>query len=144
MKLYTSSNRNIRRQLFVARKAQGRLLFRVFVYCVVTALLTMLNCLGLVFLGATTGFIVLAVLVTLALVTSVALYDAANVSNRLVGPIVRAHGLVRGLANDDVVQPLEVRDGDEWQEWIQDFNSLVARLNVSSRRGVSVEGVTES
>ncbi len=120
-----------RQQMFVAPKAQGKLLLRVLVYCVVSAVVTsvlhtavgyfQLKISGVVWLC---GPIALALLATIPWV----LYDATKVSNRLFGPMARVQGAIRRLANRDPVGPIELRDDDAWHSWIQDFNGMTARV----------------
>lgn len=138
--------RHPRRQLFVARKAQGRLLLRVVVYCVVTSLMTTLAVQGAqAWLHWKPFQAFLSAPLVLLILLPFVLLDAARTSNRLVGPIARAQGAVRGLANNDPVAPLGIRQGDDWMEWTQDFNSMIARMNrfrpVASEE--SAEGTAE-
>ena len=126
-----SSDRMLRRQLFVAPKAQGYLLFRVMLYCALSSLVT-----GCFYHAAdllrdsTPRFFVWwgPVFLALNLTVPLVLYDAARASNRLVGPFARIHGAIRRLANHDPVSPLECRVDDTWAEWIQDFNIMLTRV----------------
>jgi hypothetical protein len=120
-----------RQQMFVAPKAQGKLLLRVLLYCTLTSVVTgglqaavgyfQLEFTGVVWL---LGPVALALLITIPWV----LYDATKVSNRLFGPMARVQGALRRLANRDPVSPIELRDDDAWHSWIQDFNGMAARV----------------
>lgn len=139
------SRRHPRRQLFVARKAQGRLLLRVVVYCVATSLLTAFVAYVAQSLFQWNPFWAAALApLVLLIFLPIVLFDAARTSNRLVGPIARAQGAVRGVANNDPVAPLGIRHGDDWTEWTQDFNSMLARINSfrSATREESAEGTS--
>lgn len=125
-----SRGRLPRRQLIVAPRLQGRLLGRVLLYCLASAVA---SCGTLLALRATVGgtpvgpsLVLLAVAV--GAVVWAAMYDAARISNQMVGPFVRVHGLLRRLCNGEPVAPMSVRGDDSWSEWIRDFNTLAARL----------------
>ncbi|MEM7312353.1 MAG: hypothetical protein AAF497_04295 [Planctomycetota bacterium] len=124
-------SRRLRRQLIVAPILQGRLLLHVSLYCVGSSVLTaILLQLLASYIGDVPSWTLVAAAITpaAAIVIPIAMFDAARVSNRIVGPFVRIRGAVRRLSNNDPVQPLRVRAGDDWEEWIRDFNLLVARI----------------
>ena len=100
-------------------------MFHVLLYCLASSVVTAVLQQSLAsYVGAIPSWTLVAVatLVAAAAVAPWAVWDAARVSNRIVGPFVRVRGAVRRLGNKEPVRPLSVRQGDDWEEWIQDFN----------------------
>lgn len=126
--------RPARRQLFVARTAQGRLLLRATLCCTLCSVLA--SAASLALFKVTEMHPVpawlLASLGTIFMTLPLVLFDAARLSNRLLGPFIRAQGAIRCLSHGDRVSPLLVRDHDDWHEWMQDFNAMVATVQSCS------------
>ncbi|MFW5693226.1 MAG: hypothetical protein ACOCWL_03330 [Thermoguttaceae bacterium] len=127
-----------RKQLFVDPKVQGALVFRAVLYwtvCLVTMFL-MLLCWRIVtgparpipahfddmwfFYGpaAVASFVLLPLVIV----------DVVRISNRFAGPLLRLRRSMRALARGEHVEPIEFRDGDFWQDFAEEFNQLVARV----------------
>ena len=122
----------LRRQLFVAPKAQGRIVSRAMLYCVVsTTLAATLFVLGTTFLTRFPVVAVYALVVigTLGVCLPWAMYDSARASNRLIGPFIRAQGVIRRIANREKVPHVKVREGEDWSDWFHDFNVMIKRIN---------------
>ena len=134
----------LRKHLFVDPKVQGALVVRVVLYwffCLLTITL-MLLCWRIV-----TGparmfythfddmwfFYGPAAIASLVLLPLVAV-DIVRLSNRFVGPMLRLRRSMRDLARGETVEPLEFRDGDYWQDFAREFNTIAARLKQAERR----------
>lgn len=124
------SAKKLRRQLFIAPRAQGRMMYRAMVRVVSAA--TANTLLGLAFVWAAGMSPVTAAITALAVVIVVAipltLIDAARVSNEVLGPFVRVQGAIRQIAYGDEISRVAIRDDDMWQEWMQEFNVLIDRI----------------
>lgn len=120
---------NLRRQLFTAPIAQGYLLFRVMVYCLICSVATSASCwiASRLQSPAWVNWFVAPLLVMLCIIPYV-LYDAAKASHQVVGPFARVQRAIRQLANGDEVRTLSLRDGDHWNEWLQEFNIMITRV----------------
>ena len=117
---------SLRRQLFVAPRAQGRLLLWITIYCVVAAcLIAGLFVLGQLVAGDPVDLagVLLTLGLSLVIAVPLVLFGAARASNHLVGPLARAQGAMRRLAEGEEVTPLEIRCDDDWREWMEDFNT---------------------
>lgn len=66
------------------------------------------------------------------LVMPTIIYDILVLTNRLVGPIVRLRSEMRKLARGEHVEPIRFRKGDFWQEFADEFNAVVARVQAAS------------
>lgn len=69
-----------------------------------------------------------SLLMVLATMFPVFLYDSMRLSHRFVGPMVSLRRHLRRLADGEAVTPLRFRDGDFWQDLTMDFNRLVDRV----------------
>lgn len=56
-------------------------------------------------------------------------YDIIRVSNRFVGPMIRLRNSMHRLAIGEEVQPIKFREGDLWQEFADEFNSVSAYVD---------------
>ena len=54
--------------------------------------------------------------------------DIIRLSNRFAGPLVRLRRAMRALARGEHVQPIYFREGDFWQEFANEFNGILARV----------------
>jgi hypothetical protein len=60
--------------------------------------------------------------------------DIVRLSNRFVGPLVRLRRGMRALARGEAVQPIQFRQGDFWQDFAEEFNGVVARMQALENR----------
>ena len=127
-----------RKRLFVDPQVQGALLYRTFLYWLVSVALmvTMLAC-WQVFTGppqtlaqvfGTLWFSYGPALVVAVLVLPLMLVDVVRISNRFVGPIYRLRGTMRRLARGEQVVPIKFRDGDFWLEVADEFNAVLEMI----------------
>ena len=127
----------VRKQLFVDPKVQGALVLRVVLYwivCLVTITLMLLCWKMLVTprvlythfddLWFHHGPAVIASFLLLPLI----ILDIVRLSNRFAGPMLRLRRSMRALAQGERVQPIHFRQGDFWQDFADEFNTLAARL----------------
>lgn len=132
-------NRKImRKQLFVDPKVQGALVIRAVGYwvaCLVTISL-MILCWRIITGPARPLFLHFddmwffygpAVIASLLLLPMV-IADIIRVSNRFTGPMLRLRRSMRALARGEHVTPIEFRDGDFWQDFAEEFNQVVVRV----------------
>ena len=133
-----SNKKSLRKHLFVDPKVQGALVTRVVLYwvvCLITITL-MLLCWRII-----TGparmfythfndmwFFYGPALVASFVLLPLVIVDIIRVSNRFTGPILRLRRSIRELARGEHVHPISFRDGDYWQEFADEFNTLLARL----------------
>jgi hypothetical protein len=141
-----------RKRLFVDPEVQGQLVLRVILYwvtCLITVAL-MVMCWRIVNGPARPFYRHLddmwfhlgpALLASLLLLPIVVV-DVIRVSNRFVGPLLRLRRSLRGLARGEEVEPIRFRQGDFWQGFADEFNSLVTRvkeLEIAAYRNTSFE-----
>ena len=69
----------------------------------------------------------LPVFVVLVLLLPVFIKDTITLSNRFAGPIVRLRESLRDWADGNPVRPINLRDGDFWQELADLFNRAVEK-----------------
>jgi hypothetical protein len=88
-----------------------------------------------------------SLLVTIAALFPIFVYESFKLSNRFSGPMLRLRRLMRQAADGEPVRPIEFRDGDFWQDMAESFNDLVSRLEAkqnqrpdSSSGGCDVKG----
>ncbi len=140
-------NRKImRKQLFVDPKVQGALVIRAVGYwvaCLVTISL-MILCWRIITGPARPLFLHFddmwffygpAVIASLLLLPMV-IADIIRVSNRFTGPMLRLRRSMRALARGEHVTPIEFRDGDFWQDFAEEFNQVVVRVQGAEIRAV--------
>ena len=130
-----------RRQLWVDAKVQGTLLLHVilyWLYCLLTVTVMALVC--IVFskrpstsvdlfqeLWLSCGPALLGSVLLLPLV----LLDCLRFSNRFSGPMVRLHREIKAMADGEVSRSVQLRDGDFWLEFAEDWNRVVARYSTA-------------
>lgn len=73
----------------------------------------------------------LPVLIVSLAMLPVFLLDAAKLSNRFVGPIMRVRKLLADAANGRAVQPLKFRENDFWRSLANDLNTVLKLEPVS-------------
>ena len=133
-----ANKKTLRKQLFVDPKVQGALVLRTVLYwviCLVTITL-MLLCWRILTGPARMFYTHLddmwfhfgPALVASTLLLPLVILDMIRLSNRFAGPLLRLRRSMRALAHGEHVEPIEFRDGDFWQEFANEFNTLAARL----------------
>lgn len=140
----------LRKQLFVDSKVQGALAVRVVLYWAV-CLLTIL--LMLLFWRIVTGparpvsmhfadmwFFYGPPAVASLLLLPLVIVDIVRLSNRFTGPLLRLRRSMRALARGEHVAPIEFRDGDFWQDFAEEFNQVLARVQGSNSVTAHEEG----
>lgn len=133
-----SGKKQLRQQLFVDPKVQGALVMRVVMYwmfCLLTITL-MLLCWRILTGPARLFFTHLddmwffygPALVASFLLVPIVVVDIVRLSNRFAGPLVRLRSGMRALARGEAVEPIHFRDGDFWQEFADEFNAVLTRV----------------
>ena len=62
-------------------------------------------------------------------VIPLAMYDAARVSNRMLGLFVRVQRTFRQISSGDAVRPLKTRASDlAWSDWLEDLNQMLHQV----------------
>ncbi|NUQ61971.1 MAG: hypothetical protein HUU20_05760 [Pirellulales bacterium] len=140
-----SDKKKMRKQLFVDAKVQGALVLRAVLYwgvCLITITL-MLLCWRILTGPARMfythfddmwfhyGPAAVASLLLLPLV----IVDIVRLSNRFTGPLLRLRRSMRELARGEHVEPIHFRDGDFWQEFADEFNAVLARVQRPATAG---------
>ncbi|MHB1034657.1 MAG: hypothetical protein ACYC35_08945 [Pirellulales bacterium] len=136
-------SREKRRQLFVDSKVQGSLLLRVvayWFYCLLT--ITLMVLCWRVVTGPARPFYTHfddmwfhfgPALVASLLLLPLVVIDCVRLSSRFAGPMVRLRNAMHRLAQGEQVQPVHFRKGDFWQEFAEDFNQVLSRLQRSDQ-----------
>lgn len=129
-----------RGKLFVDAKVQGALLRQVVLHWGVTNLLLFVYLFAtqillsgfegglrenLHSLGRQYGLL----LVVLATLSPVFIYDTIKLSHRMVGPMVSFRAGLKKLAKGEDYTPVKFRDGDHWAGIAVDLNSLAEELH---------------
>ncbi len=68
------------------------------------------------------------VLVILAVMIPIFVWDTVKFSNRFAGPMYRLHRTIQSLKNGETFRPIRLRKGDFWEDLAADFNAMVERL----------------
>lgn len=148
-----SSNKFMRKQIFVDPKVQGALVFRVIAYwvvCVVT-ISVMLLCWRILTGPARTPFAHLdnmwfhfgPALIASFILLPLVIYDIVRISNRFTGPLFRLRRSMRELANGEDVKPIRFRGGDFWQDLAEEFNAVARRVRDGQAQPAASDGVKE-
>ena len=132
------NRKSLRRHLFIDAKVQGALVLRAILYwvvCLITITL-MLLCWRIL-----TGparmfythfndmwFFYGPALVASFILLPLVIIDIIRLSNRFAGPMLRLRRSMRELARGEHVEPVRFRDGDFWQDFAEEFNAVVARV----------------
>ena len=125
-----------RKRFFVDYRVQGALIVRVVLYwlmCLLTIMLVLLSW-GMIAGPARPLNAHLTELWTLhgpaavasLLVLPAVIFDLLRVSNRFAGPMFRLRRSLHDLAQDKPVLAVRFRQGDFWQEFAEDFNTVAA------------------
>ena len=134
--------KSMRKHLFVDPKVQGALVARVVLYWVVCI---MAICLMLLCWRIVTGparmfythfddmwFFYGPAFVASLLLLPLVILDVIRLSNRFAGPVLRLRRSIRELARGEHVDPIEFRDNDFWQEFAEEFNILLKKVQQDS------------
>jgi hypothetical protein len=132
-----------RKRLYVDGKIQGALMIRVTVYWVLCLVAMALALFLWQYFTTPTRlfqthfndmlFYYGPAAVVAILLLPIAVFDVLRLSNRFVGPFLRLRGLMRRATRGEHVAPIHFRRGDFWQEFAEEFNTLVARLEELER-----------
>jgi hypothetical protein len=68
------------------------------------------------------------VLLVSFLLLPMGIVDIVRFSNRFVGPLLRLRRSMRRLAHGEYVAPIRFRNTDYWQEFADEFNAVLARV----------------
>jgi hypothetical protein len=63
--------------------------------------------------------------VAVTLLLPLLLIDVLRVSNRFAGPIYRMRRVMTAMAKGERVDPISIRKGDFWHDFIEDFNTML-------------------
>lgn len=130
-----------RQKLLVDAKVQGTLISRAvlyWLYCLLSVTL-LITCWSVLTQPPATSFELLQLMWSAcgptlfgsAIVMPIVLVDLLRVSNRFAGPIHRMRREMRKLASGEAVQPVQVREGDFWFDFAEDFNRIVSHVQVA-------------
>jgi hypothetical protein len=136
------SRKKPRKRLFVDPKVQGALVLRAMLYwavCLMTIML-MLLCWRIITGPARMFYTHLddmwfhfgPALVASTLLLPLVILDMIRLSNRFAGPLLRLRRSMRALARGEHVEPIEVRDGDFWKDFADEFNAVAARVQAAA------------
>ncbi|MGD9127395.1 MAG: hypothetical protein PVH19_08450 [Planctomycetia bacterium] len=78
------------------------------------------------------------VLFTSLLIVPLIIFDTIRLSNRFAGPMLRMRRTMKMLSEDRKVFPLHFRDNDFWNEFAEDFNNMLSRVE-ADRRALVIE-----
>jgi hypothetical protein len=133
-----TNKKALRKSLFVDPKVQGALALRVVLYwavCLITITL-MLLCWRIVTGPARLFYTHFddmwfhygPAMVASCLLLPLVIVDVIRVSNRFAGPMLRLRRSMKALARGEHVEPITFRDGDFWQDFADEFNTLLRRV----------------
>ena len=124
-----------RKRLLVEPKVQGALVARALVYwacCFISVAILrgiLWNVSRALSIEADGGLIsYLPELLASVFFVPIIVYDILRLSNRFVGPTFRLRRCLRRLADGESVEPIHFRKGDMWQEFAEEFNAVLARV----------------
>ena len=133
-----SSNKFVRKQIFVDPKVQGALVFRVIAYWTVCLLTisSMVLCWRMLTGPARLPlshiddmwFQLGPALIASFIILPLVIYDIVKISNRFTGPLLRLRRCMRALAAGEQVKPIHFREGDFWKDLAEEFNAVAARV----------------
>jgi hypothetical protein len=130
--------KRMRKRLFVDPKVQGALVLRTVLYWVVCLItITLMLLCWRILTGPARLFYTHfndmwfhfgPAVIASSLLLPLVIWDMIRLSNRFTGPLLRLRRSMRALARGEYVEPIEFRDGDFWQEFAEEFNTLAARV----------------
>ena len=126
----------LRKRFFVDYRVQGALIVRVVLYWLMCLLTMMLLLLGWGMIAGPVrplnahltelwAFYGPAAVASLLLLPAV-VFDLVRLSNRFAGPMFRLRRSMHDLAQGKPVAAVRFRQGDFWQEFADDFNTVAA------------------
>ena len=132
--------RRSRKQVYVSRAIQGRLLIRLGAYFVVYHFVLwhiLFVTQELPFAGPASFMERYAaffaehalLLVFMAAVLPILLWDMLKFSHRIAGPFVRFEQALKQMARREVIEPISLRKGDLVHEFLDVFNEFIAARN---------------
>ena len=138
-----AAKHRLRKRFFVDYRVQGALIVRIVLYWLICLLTMMFLLLGwdmikdpnrplnahLAGLWAVYGSTAVASLVLLPAV----IFDILRLSNRFAGPLFRLRRSMHDLAQGRPVAAVRFRQGDFWQEFADDFDTVAARAKEAKR-----------
>jgi len=68
------------------------------------------------------------VFVILVAMLPIFVWDTVKFSHRFAGPMCRFQNSIRQLAAGEKTRPIQLRSGDFWKEFADDFNEMLQRL----------------
>ena len=136
-----------RRKLIVDSDVQRTLLFRVVCYSVLCLLaaVQLLICL-MVSRDLPPVYAKFMVPLTLFMIVLLPLvfFDFLRLTHRLAGPMVRLRNSIKSLADGQTIEPVKLRDGDYWNEVVDDLNRLIQRVHgLESKQGPDTISMTK-
>jgi len=138
-----SQVKRIRKRLFVDPKVQGALVMRMLLYWVVCLITITLMLLCWSVLRTPRIFYTHfddmwfhygPALVASFILLPMVIVDIIRLSNRFAGPLVRLRRSMRAMARGEHVEPIRFRENDFWQEFAEEFNAVVARVQGETRQ----------
>ena len=136
--------RHTRKRLCVDSKIQGALMLRVTAYWLFWLLTTTGTLLAWKHVTTPTRLLHTnfndmlfhygPVIVVAVLLLPLVILDVLRLSNRFVGPFVRLRKAMRQVGLGQNVEPIRFRNGDFWQEFAEEYNAVLARLNNAEAR----------
>jgi hypothetical protein len=72
------------------------------------------------------GPAILGSLVLLPLV----LLDSLRLSHRIAGPMIRFRKAMKSMVADETARPIQLRDGDFWNDFADDINQMIEKHNL--------------
>jgi hypothetical protein len=132
-----AAKRRLRKRFFVDYRVQGALVVRVVLYWLTCLLTVMLLLFGWRMAAGPVRplnsqlrelwTLFEPVAVASLLLLPVVIFDLLRVSNRFAGPMFRLRKSLRELAQGKPVAAVQFRQGDFWQEFADDFNTVAAK-----------------
>jgi hypothetical protein len=149
-----------RKKMFIDRKVQGTLIYRVVIYwgLFVFGMFSLLAGFPLMLSllvpspGAPTTGQILAqtfrvfwpALFASGLMLPLLILDVIRVSHRFVGPLYRLRGALRDLAEGKAVAKVKFRSDDFWFDLAEEFNRAAARVNLLAGTNTPPPGTPRS
>jgi hypothetical protein len=141
-------------RVFVDPEVQGALVTRCLIYWCVCLFVVFMALLSPEFihskygtLGATPPGIWLRyapALVLAGVLTPLMVFDLLRCTNRFAVPMVRTRRLLRSLAIGEPVEPIRFRQNDYWQDYANELNAVVGRMQMlEARFAASTEAAEE-
>ena len=147
--------RNRRSKKFIDRKVQGQLvlgvavhwlLFFVMILCAVP-MWQIIRVSGFTkpfpAVFAETWRQMIPILVFLAAILPIFIWEMIKFSNRFTGPIYRLHKTIRSIRAGEEFEPIHFRKDDFWHELADDFNAMMEQVGEKESASGSHKDTTE-